>query len=138
MMKEFATKLKELGLKVIKKVETGIDAAKNTVEANILNDNLRRRFNLENPYRFVVCEPNAKPSFVQTLLPVHAKRYVEDDTFIFFGAPTETKYRVNDIVTDISDNARYQIVQLEGVLTTVVLNDKEHEVKGTAVKCKVL
>jgi hypothetical protein len=27
-MKEFATKLKELGLKVIKKVETGIDAAK--------------------------------------------------------------------------------------------------------------
>ncbi|MCK7486915.1 MAG: hypothetical protein MZU97_16500 [Bacillus subtilis] len=137
-MKEFATKLKELGLKVIKKVETGIGAAKNGVEATILNDNLHRRFNLENPYRFIVCEPDAKPSFIQTLLPVNAKRYVEDDAFVFFGSPTENKYRVNDIITDISDNSRYQITQVEGVLTTVVLNDTEHEVKGTAVKCKVL
>lgn len=135
-MKEFANKLKDLGLKVVKKVESGIDYAKTTVESTILTENLRHRFHLENPYRFIVSEPDAKPSLFQTLLPQNAKRYEEDDTFVFFGSPEDNRFRVGDVVTDIADQSKYVIKAIEAVLVPVMLNDKEYEVKGTAVSCK--
>jgi hypothetical protein len=137
-MKEFANKLKDLGIKVVKKVEEGIGHAKNSVESTILTENLRHRFHLENPYRFIVCEPNAKPSLIQTLMPQNAKRYEEDDTFVFFGSPEDNRFRIGDIVTDIADQSRYEIRAIESVLVPVMLNDQEHEVKGTAVSCKAL
>ncbi len=137
-MKDFSTKLKELGLKVVKKVEEGIDYAKSTVDQTIMHDNLRRRFNLENPYRFMVYEPNTKPSILQTLLPIHAKRYEEDDTFVFFGSLNDTKFRLGDIVQDLSDNAKYEIKAMESVLVPVTYNENEYDIVGTAVKCKAL
>lgn len=137
-MKEFANKLKDLGIKVVKKVEEGFGHAKSSVESTILTENLRHRFHLENPYRFIVCEPNAKPSLIQTLLPQNAKRYEEDDMFVFFGSPQDNRFRVGDVVIDIADQSKYEIVAIEGVLVPVMLNEKEHEVKGTAVSCKAL
>ncbi|MDP2425708.1 MAG: hypothetical protein Q8M70_05090 [bacterium] len=137
-MKDFPSKLKELGLKVVKRVEEGIDFAKSSVDSTILHDNLRRRFNLENPYRFIVCEPNTKPSILQTLLPTNAKRYEEDDLFVFFGSKEETKLRPGDIVHDLADSAKYEIKEIETVLVVVSYNNKDYEVSGTAVKCKVL
>lgn len=137
-MKEFAKKLKDLGIKVVKKVESGIDHAKASVESTILTENLRHRFHLENPYRFIVCEPSAKPSLIQTLMPQNAKRYEEDDTFVFFGSPEDNHFRIGDIVTDIADQSKYEILAIEGVLVPVMLNENEYEVKGTAVSCKAL
>ena len=137
-MKDFQEKLKKMGLKVIKKVEAGIDYAKSTVDNTLLQDQLKRRFNLENPYRFMVYEANSKPSLLQTLAPLHAKRYEEDNTFVFFGTPEHNQFTIDEIVQDLADESMYQILAIEAVMVRVSLNDLDYDVNGTAVVCKSL
>jgi hypothetical protein len=137
-MKDFSEKFKKMGLKVIKKVEEGIVSAKSGVENTLLNDNLRKRFNLENPYRFVVTEPKAKASIIQSFAPVHAKRYEEDNTFIFYGKPESNHIRIGDIVTDLSDNMKYEVEEIQMILVSVTYNDQDYDVPATAVLCKTL
>lgn len=137
-VKDFANKLKDLGIKAVKSVEKGYESAKLSVNNTILEDNLKRRFNLENPYRFEILDDKKKSNVLTGLFVRHAKRYLEDDLFVFQGAIYENNFMKGGIIKDLSDNNQYQIAEIMQVLVPVTFNDKEYEIVGTAVTTKPL
>lgn len=137
-LKDFGNKLKELGIKVGKSVEKGIESAKLSMENTLLEDNLKRRFNLENPYRFEIYDANKKSNVLTGLFVRHAKRYIEDDLFVFQGAIYENNFVKGGIIKDLSDNTEFQIQEIMQVLVPVTYNEKEYEIVGTAVTTKPL
>jgi hypothetical protein len=137
-LKDFANKLHDLGIKAVKTVEKGYESAKLSVENTILEDNLKRRFNLENPYRFEIYDANRKSNVLTNLFVRHAKRYDEDDLFVFSGAEYENSFKKGGIIKDLSDNAEFMISEIQQVLVPVEFNGKSYEIVGTAVKCKAL
>jgi hypothetical protein len=137
-VKDLATKLRDLGIKVVKTVEKGIETAKLSVENTILEDNLKRRFNLENPYRFEVYGDKKKSNVLSNLFVRHAKRYEDDDLFVFSGSTYENAFKKEGIIRDLSDNAEYKILEIQQVLVPVEFGGKSYEIVGTAVKCRAL
>ncbi|MDD3842017.1 MAG: hypothetical protein WC088_00650 [Candidatus Izemoplasmatales bacterium] len=137
-VKTFANKLKELGIKVVKSVEKGYESAKMSVENTILEDNLKRRFNLENPYKFEIRNSKNQFTVLTNLLVRNAKRYEDDDLFVFSGSIFDNGFSIDGIIKDLSDNAEYQIKDIQQVLVPVEFNEKSYEIIGTAVKCRAL
>ena len=137
-VKTFANKLKELGIKVVKSVEKGYESAKTSVENTILEDNLKRRFNLENPYKFEIRNSKNQFTVLTNLLVRNAKRYEDDDLFVFSGSIFDNGFSIDGIIKDLSDNAEYQIKDIQQVLVPVEFNEKSYEIIGTAVKCRAL
>lgn len=137
-VKTFANKLKELGIKVVKSVEKGYESAKTSVENTILEDNLKRRFNLENPYKFEIKNSKNQFTVLTNLLVRNAKRYEDDDLFVFSGSIFDNGFSIDGIIKDLSDNAEYQIKDIQQVLVPVEFNEKSYEIIGTAVKCRAL
>jgi hypothetical protein len=137
-IKDFASKLKDLGIKAVKTVEKGVESAKLSVENTILEDNLRRRFNLENPYKFEVYEKKNKSSVLSSLFIRNAKRYEEDDLFVFLGSIQDNKFQVDGIIKDLASTAEFKIENIIQVLVPVEFNGKAYEIVGTALTCKAL
>jgi len=137
-MKDFAAKLRDLGIKAVKTVEKSVESAKLSVENTVLEDNLRRRFNLENPYKFEVYEKKNKSSVLSSLFIRNAKRYEEDDLYVFSGSIQDNKFQVDGIIKDLAANAEFKIENIIQVLVPVEFNGKAYEIVGTALKCKAL
>ncbi|MDD3126834.1 MAG: hypothetical protein PHT27_04385 [Candidatus Izemoplasmatales bacterium] len=137
-VKDFANKLKKLGIKAVKIVEKGYESAKMSIENTVLEDNLRRRFNQENPYKFSIRDAKNQSTLLTNLFVRNAKRYEEDDLFVFSGSVFDNGFLIDGIIKDLSDNAEYQIKEIQQVLVPVDFNDKSYEIIGTAVKCKAL
>lgn len=137
-VKDLGKKLRDLGIKVAKTVEKGYESAKLSVENTILEDNLKRRFALENPYRFEIYDDQHKSNVLTNLFVRHAKRYEEDDLFVFTGAEYENDFKKGGIIKDLSDNNEFQIESIQQVLVPVEFNGKTYEIVGTAVKCRLL
>jgi len=135
-IKELTTQLRSLGLKVVKTIEKGVVDTRKGIEDTLLEDELHRRFNLENPYRFAVRDPKAKTSPLAEWTARNAKRYDEDDLFVFYGDPARTGLAAGQIVTDLSDNAEYEIENVVAVEIGVTHQDRTHEVPATAVRCR--
>ena len=134
----FTEKLKKIGLDIITKAKTGYNTAKSSIEQNLLNDSLRRRFNLENPYKFIIMNSMEKTSFLNELLPRHAKRYIEDDIFVFYGNINDTDLKVDYYIKDLSDESMYKIQELAMVKVTVTYENASYEVDGIAVYGKMI
>ncbi len=137
-IKDWTLKLRTLGLNVVKTIEKGVTETRKGIEHTILEDELRRRFNLENPYRFEIRNPAEKPNPLTGLAARNAKRYDEDDLFVFYGAPAATGLAVGYILKDLADGAEYQVENVVSVTMSVTHQNQEHEVSATAVKCRAL
>lgn len=126
-------KLKNLGLEIAEKAKSGYKTARDSVEQNLLNDSLRRRFNLENPYKFIIMDSMEKTSFINELLPRHAKRYNEDDIFVFYGNVSDNDIKEGYIIKDLSDETLYKVKEVTTVKVSVTYENNDYEVDGTAV-----
>lgn len=136
-IKDLSVKLKNMGIMVVDTAKRGIDKAVTGFENTVLEDNLRRRFNLENPYRFEIIT-HSKTDLLTNLLPRHAKRYDEDDLFVFYGSLKANDFAKGYHLKDLSDNAEYVIEEMIEVSIPVGFEDKSYSVIGTAVTCKAL
>lgn len=136
--KDLPKKLKELGIKAFETAKKGISTAKSSVENSILEENLKHRFNLENPYKFVVLPEPKKVGVIDELTARHAKRYDDDDLFVFYGKIDKSVLRPGYIIRDLSNGAEYSIKNSLEVTVSVEYNHKEYEVEGTAVMCEAL
>jgi len=136
-IKDLSQKLKKVGLQVYDSAKKGVEKAMTGIENTIHEDNLRRRFNLENPYRFEVIT-KSKLDILNNLMPKHAKRYDEDNLFVFYGSMASNDFKKGSIVKDLSDNAEYRIEEILEVSIPVELEGKSQMVVATAVNCKAL
>lgn len=137
-IKDFSQKLKDLGISVFKKTEAGLKKAKENVANTILDDHLHRRFNLENPYKFQIIKDKSKTNFISSILPKNAKRYVEDDLFVFYGSMEHNNLEKGNIIRDLSINADFEIKDLLEVKVSVEYENKQYEVLGTCAVCDLL
>ncbi len=136
-LKDLSQKLKKAGLQVYDSAKKGVEKAMTGIEHTILEDNLRRRFNLENPYRFEVIT-KSKTDILNNLLPRHAKRYDEDNLFVFYGSLSSNDFHKGHIIKDLSDNAEYLVEEILEVSIPVEYDGKSHMVVATALNCKAL
>lgn len=137
-IRDLPQKLRDLGIKIAKKTEEQIDKAKAMIDNTVLEDQLHRRFNLENPYKFQIIKDPSKTNFISGILPRNAKRYEEDDVFVFYGPLAGSNLEKGNIVRDLAANADYEIMELLDVEVPVELDGKRYEVSGTAAVCKSL
>ena len=133
--KDLSQKLKKLGIQAVDTAKKGFEKAVSGIENTILEDNLRRRFNFENPYRFEIIT-KSKSDVLTNLLPKHAKRYDEDDLFVFYGSIHMNGFSKGNIIKDLSDNAEYVIEDIVEVSIPVEFEGKSYSITGTAVNCK--
>lgn len=131
-------KLKKVGIKIANKAQETFNTTRNSIEQNFLNDSLRKRFNLENPYKFIIMDSKEKSSILNELLPRYAKRYLEDDIFVFYGSLKDNDIKVDYIIKDLSDETLYKVLELVDVKVTVTYQNKDYEVDGVAVYGKIL
>lgn len=131
-------KLKKVGIKIANKAQETFNTTRNSIEQNFLNDSLRKRFNLENPYKFIIMDSKEKSSIINELLPRYAKRYLEDDIFVFYGTLKDNDIKVDYIIKDLSDETLYKVIELVDVKVTVTYQNKDYEVDGVAVYGKIL
>lgn len=135
---QIVEKLKKIGVKIANKAQETFNATKNSIEQNFLNDSLRKRFNLENPYKFIIMDNKEKSSVLNELLPRHARRYLEDDIFVFYGSIKDNDIKIDNIIKDLSDETLYKVNEIVDVKVTVTYQNKEYEVDGVAVYGKIL
>jgi hypothetical protein len=136
-LKDLSQKLKKLGISLVDTAKKGVEKAKSGLEQTLLEDNLRRRFNLENPYRFEVYT-HSKTDLLMNFLPRHAKRYDEDNLFVFYGTIEFNDFQRGYIIKDLSDNSEYSIEEIVEVTIPVEYENVSHYVTATAVTCKSL
>lgn len=126
-------KMRMLGIKIVEKTKAGIKKAKTGIENTLLEDHLRKRFNLENPYKFQIIKDKAKNTIIDELFYRHAKRYEEDDLFVFYGSLAANDLQKGYYIRDLSINADYEIKEVMEVEVPVEYNGKGYEIIGTAV-----
>ncbi|MCF7924696.1 MAG: hypothetical protein K9L64_06320 [Candidatus Izimaplasma sp.] len=132
-MKNLIDSLKGKGVKVLKKANKVIKDAKENINDTMLMDKLKRRFNLENPHKFIVTEEIAKTNLVKELSAQHAKRYDEDNIFVFFGNKEANEIKNGFIVKDLKTLQDFIVKDIVEVEVPVELDGKSYEVIGTAV-----
>jgi hypothetical protein len=136
---DLAEKLKKVGIDVVTKVKETYNTAKESMDKNFLNDSLKRRFNLENPYKFIIMSDKSKTNIVNELMPRNAKRYIDDEIFVFFGTLEDNDdIKVGNYIKDISDNSFYEVLELASVKVSVTYENKEYEVNGVAVNGRLV
>jgi hypothetical protein len=134
---DFSNKVKDLGLNFYNKAKSGIKTVKKTTEQKLLADKLRKRFNLENPYKFLIITKGVK-SIIKNHISHHAKRYNEDDIFVFYGEKEDNDINIGDEVKDLSDETKYEVVQVLDVTMTVKYEDDSYDVPCTAIYGKMI
>lgn len=133
----FKEKLKELGVEVYHNAKKEYNAVLKGAKKQIKKDKLRKRFNLENPYRFVLLDNKVRIKFLDSLTARHAKRYNEDDILVFFGSVEENNFQKDQKIKDLSDETIYIIQEIIEVTIPVTLEEEVIEVPCTAIYGKV-
>lgn len=136
--KDLSSRLKDLGIEISNAAKKEYKAVVSGAEKQIRNDKLRRRFNLENPYRFVLVNNQRRFKILDTVLAKHAKRYLEDDILVFYGSKADNQFESGQKLKDLSDNTIYEILEIVDVMLPVNYNNKSIEVACTAIYGKVL
>jgi hypothetical protein len=98
---------------------------------------LHHRFNLEKPYRFDVLA-DSKMDVLSSLRLRNAKRYDEDNLFVFYCSLEDNDFHVGQKIKDVADNAEYVIEAILAVTIPVELEQKTYDVTATAVSCRGL
>lgn len=138
VLRDFGQRIQSLGLRMIEKTKEGFQKAKENIENTLLEDHLRRRFNLENPYKFQMVSTEPFQKVIEEWLPRHAKRYDEDDVFVFYGSMSRNDFHADDVIRDLSSNTDYRIKSIMEVFIPVTYEDKAVDVIATAVDCELL
>ena len=135
--KNFKDKLKDLGIEVYTAAKKEYDAVVNTAKKDFKDIKLRRRFNLENPHRFLLLDSKNRIKALGNIFAKHAKKYVEDDIFVFYGSKFSNDLEVGHQIKDLSDDAVYEIMEVIDVTIPVTLDHKVVDTECTAVYCEV-
>ena len=69
--RDFSTVLKDLGIEVYNAAKKEYDVAVSGAKKQFKKEKLRRRFNLENPFKFVFLDSKMRISFLDSLLARH-------------------------------------------------------------------
>lgn len=136
--KDFVTRLKELGVEIYGAAKKEYEAVVDGAGKQIKKEKLRKRFNLENPFKFVMMDASLRIKFMDSLLARHAKRYDEDDILVFFGSKEENNFKIKQRIKDLSDNTVYEIIEIVEVTIPVTLESRDIDVPCTAIYGKVL
>lgn len=129
----FTDRLKDLGIEIYNAAKKEYEAVVSTADEQIGKEKLRKRFNLENPYKFVMLDSSLRIKLLDNLMARHAKRYDEDDILVFFGTKKENHFKPKQRIKDLSDNTVYEIAEIVEVKIPVTLNNKDVEVPCTAI-----
>ena len=127
-MDKLIEKIKDKGLKLVEKT-------KKQIKKTILDDQLRRRFQLENPRRFIVSNHEPNMNLINEIISANAKVYEEDQVFVFYGHGNED-LSIGNYVKDLGNLQLYKIKSVVQVEIPVTLKDQVHDVPGTAVYCE--
>ena len=133
-----SSKLKGLGIEISNAAKKEYKAVVSGAEKQIRKDKLRKRFNLENPYRFVLLDSKIRIKLFDGLMARHAKRYNEDDILVFFGSKEDNNFQIKQQIKDLSDETIYEIIETVDVMIPVNFNEKVVEVACTAIYGEVL
>ncbi len=136
--RDITSRLKGLGIEISNAAKKEYEVVVSGAEKTFHKEKLKKRFNLENPYKFVLLDSGIRVKLLDNLLARHAKRYDEDDILVFFGKKRENKFKPKQRIKDISDNTIMEIIELVDVSISVSLGNKEYDVPCTAVYGKVL
>lgn len=136
--RDFSSRLKNLGIEIYNAAKKEIGAVKSSTEKEIRKDKLRKRFNLENPYRFVLLDSKTRVKLLDGLMAKHAKRYDEDDILVFFGSKEDNNFQPKQHIKDLSDETVYEVLEIVDVFMPVKYKEKVVEVPCTAIYGKVL
>lgn len=131
-------RLKELGIKAFSTAKKGIVSAKDTAVNAVLEEHLKSRFNLENPYKFIVQNEPKKVGMIDKFTAKHAKRYDEDDLFVFYGKMEKNDFVKGQILLDLSNNSEYKIIKVLEVTVPVEYDHEVYDCAATAVMCEIL
>ena len=135
---DLPARLKELGVEIYSAAKKEYEAIVTGAGKQLKKEKLRKRFNLENPFKFVLLDNNIRIKVLDGFLARHAKRYDEDDIFVFFGNNKDNNFKKSQRIKDLSDNSIYEIQEIVEVQMPVSLDDKSIDVPCTAVYGKVL
>jgi len=130
-------KLKGLGIEVYNNAKKEYNAVLKGARKQIRKDKLRKRFNLENPFKFVLLDNKIRVKFLDNLTSRHAKRYNEDDILVFFGSIEENNFLINQKIKDLSDSTVYVIQEVIDVTIPVTLEKEVVDAPCTAIYGKV-
>ena len=134
---DFPARLKELGYEMLNAAKREVGTVVATAEKQVKKEKLKRRFNLENPYKFVLLDSSKRIRFLDSMFARHAKRYDEDDILVFFGTNKSNGFQPHHRIKDLSDNSIFEVLEIVEVSLPVKYEEKEVEVPCTAVYCKV-
>jgi len=79
-----------------------------------------------------------KAKLIDELLPKHAKRYIEDDIFVFYGERKDNDIKLGYIIKDLSDQTLYKVKEIVDVVIRVTLDDLDYDVDCIAVYGEML
>jgi hypothetical protein len=136
--RDFSSRLKDLGIEIANAAKKEYKAVVSGAEKQIRKDKLRKRFNLENPYRFVLLDSKIRVKLLDGLMAKHAKRYDEDDILVFFGSKEDNNFQAKQQIKDLSDETIYEVIETVDVTIPVKFEEKVVEVACTAIYGKVL
>lgn len=131
--RKFTDRLKDLGIEIYNAAKKEYEAVVSNADEQIGKEKLRRRFNLENPYKFVMLDSSLHIKLLNNLMARHAKRYDEDDILVFFGTKKENHFKPKQRIKDLSDTTVYEIAEIVEVKIPVTLNNRDVEVPCTAI-----
>ena len=137
-MQNFKDKLKAKGLKILDKTNAFIDSTKEKIKQTLLNDQLKRRFQLENPHKMLISKELTDVNIIKELTAYHAKIYEEDNVFVFYGPLNDLDIKQGYVIRDLATMEAYKVMDIAEVDLPVTLDEKIHEVPATAVYCEGL
>lgn len=135
---DFPARLKDLGIEIYSAAKKEYEAVVSSAEKQIRKEKLRKRFNLENPYKFNLLDSGFRIKALDSLFSRHAKRYDEDDIFVFFGGNDKNHFKKGHRIKDLSDNTIYEIIEIVEVTLPVTFEDNSVDVTCTAVYGKAI
>jgi len=137
-MNQFKEKLKKKGLTLIKKTNVFIDTTKKKIKETLLNDQLKRRFQLENPQKMVISKTEEDVNLIKELTAHHAKIYDEDNVFVFYGNQSDLEVKKAFFVRNLNTMEIFRVKDIAEVEIPVTLQGKIYDVPATAVYCEAV
>ena len=135
-MEKFINFLKEKSMKIVNKTNEFVDQTKDKIKDNLLNDQLKRRFQLENPHKMLVSEKVTPVNMIQELTSSHAKIYEDDNVFVFYGPKKDNGIQIGYYIRNLATMEEFIVKDILEVEVPVTYKEKVYEVLATAVYCE--
>lgn len=136
--RNFKDRLKGLGIEIVTAAKREYNAALTGAEKQIKKEKIRKRFNLENPYKFILLDDTKRIKWLDKFFARHAKRYDEDDILVFFGTQKENHFKPHQRIKDLSDESIMEIIEVVDVSIPVKLEEDVIDTPCTAVYGRLL